>query len=197
VAEPILNYTPHCDVREELRHKVESAPVDHAEAVLAAYKLLQEAQDHGVLDTLRGAIGAGGSLIGEVSEYANTPEGIRLLRNLLAAIRLIGELDPEILSAAAKAMSHTRRNKDENWSAPSLLRSLQRLAGSDSRRALAAVGEFSESFGSALFNSGSETAKRRQSQKAASGLAVPVVASAVFLVVAGLWIGRRSSGRRE
>ena len=58
MAEPI-QFTVGRDVREELRHKVENAPINHAEAVLAVYELLKEAQDHGVLDTLRGAIGAG------------------------------------------------------------------------------------------------------------------------------------------
>lgn len=193
MAEPIRNYTPQRDVREELRRKLERAPADHAAAVLAAYELLQEAQDHGVLDTLRGAIGASGALIGKVSEYANTPEGVRLLRNLLAAGSLFGELDPEILHSAVTAISHNRQGTISRSS--SVLRTLQRLTGSNSRRALAAVAEFLESFGAALGGAGTESARNQGPRKTASGVAVPVVVSAVLLMVVSFWIGRRSSGR--
>jgi hypothetical protein len=195
VAEPIRNYTPQRDVRKELRRQLDTAPVDHAEAVLAAYELLQQAQDHGVLDVLRAGIGAGGTGIGKLSGYASTPEGIRLLRNLLAASRFVRELDPAILDAAVKALAHSRGNLEENHRPPSLLRSVQRLTGSNSRRALALVAGFSESLGSALGNSGREGAGNRPSRKMASGVAVPVVASAIILMVASFWIGRRSSSR--
>ncbi len=192
MAEPIRTYTPKRDVREELRRKVESAPIDHAEAVLAAYELLQEAQDHGVLDTLRGAIGVGEAFISKASEYANTPEGIRLMRNALALARMLGELDPAILDAAAKALSRTHRNEEEDPRPPSLLQTLQRLTGPDSRRALATAAKFSESFGSAL-NAGPSGSTDQRNARSASGIAVPVVFSAVIIMLASFWIGRRSS----
>jgi hypothetical protein len=118
---------------------------------------------------------------------------VRLLRNLLAAGRLFGELDPAILHSAMTAISHNRQ--DATGRPPSVLRSLQRLTGSGSRKALAVVAEFLESFGGALSESGRERARNRGSRKTASGVAVPVVASAVLLMVASFWIGRRSSGR--
>ena len=192
MAEPIRSYKPQRNMREELRRKVESAPLDHAEALLAAYELLQEAQDHGVLDTLRGAIGAGETFIGKASEYANTPEGIRLMRNLLAMTRMLGELDPALLDAAAKALSRSHRKAGETAQPPSLLQTLQRLAGPDSRRALATVVEFSESFGGALSAGRGRPAGERK-RSTSSGVAVPVVFSAVVILFASFWIGRRSS----
>ncbi len=193
MAEPIRSYTPQRDVREELRRKVSDAPVEHAAAVLSAYELLQEAQDHGVLDTLRGAIGAGDTVIGKASEYANTPEGIRALRNLVSLARLLGELDPVILHAATKAFAGAHRNVEKS-SSPSLWRTLQRLTGPDSQRALARVAAFSESFGSALNAEPSRPSGERKS-RSASGVAVPVVFSAVIAMAAVFWIGRRSSSK--
>lgn len=195
MAEAIRSYTPVRHEREELRRKVEDAPVDHADAVLAVYELLQQAQDHGVLDVLRGGIGAGSTGIGKLSGYASTPQGIRLLRNLLAAARAVREFDPAILDAAVKAFARSRDNLDEISRTPSILQSLRRLMGNDSRRALALVAGFSEAFGSALGDSRSETAGLRPSRKMASGAAIPAVASVVLLMAFSFWIGRRSRSR--
>lgn len=192
MAEPIRTYTPRRDLREELRRKVENAPIDHAEAVLAAYALLQEAQDHGVFDLLRGSIGAGARIIGNIAECANTPEGIRLLRNVLAAAPLLGELDPEILDEAAEALSRIRRDSEGNSRRPSFARTLWRLAGIGSRRALAAGIELFESQGRSYDSKFSEAG---QGFKMASGAAVPVLASTVILMAFSFWIGRRSLSR--
>ena len=56
MAQPIpLEVAPR-NPREELRARLESAPEDHAEAVLAAYELLQEMHQQGVLDILHAAL---------------------------------------------------------------------------------------------------------------------------------------------
>jgi|GEM_PF-238156 len=193
MAEPIRMYTPHADARDELRRKLESASVDHADAVLAAYDLLQRAQDHGVLDTLRGAIGAGDTIIGKISEYANTPEGVRLLRNLLAAVRLLGELDPALLHAAAKAMSQAKA-EGAGATQPSLLESLRRLTGPDSRRALARVAKFTESFGHAL-SSGQEGSSSERPSRPGNGAAVPVFLATAVVTLGIFWLVRRNSSR--
>ncbi len=152
MAEPIRTYTPQRHVREEMRREIENAPIDHAEALLGAYKLLQEAQDHGVLDTLRGVIGAGDAIIGKISEYANTPEVIRLVRNLLAMLRIRGELDPAVLDALAKAFTASQREKTQSKHSgpPSLLHTFRRLTSKESRRTLATIAELTNSLGSAL-----------------------------------------------
>jgi len=188
VAEPIRNYTPRRDVREELRRKVEEAPIEHAQAVLSAYQLLQEAQDHGVLDTLRGGIGAGETLIGTVSEYANTPEGICLLRNGLAAARLLGEMDPALLDGLAKALSQHRHSRQENDAPPSLWRILQRLTNRDSRRTLGLLAGVTESFGRARERGDQPMGKGNMRVPAI----VPVIAVSAIAVVVSYWLGRNS-----
>jgi uncharacterized protein YjgD (DUF1641 family) len=192
MAEPIRIYTPHRDEREELRRKVESAPIDHAGALLAAYELLQEAQDHGVLDTLRGAIGAGEAMIGKASEYANTPEGIRMMRNLLAMARLLGELDPALVDAAVKAISESER---KDAASPSLWHALRRLAGADSRRTLATLANVSQAFGKALDAGSAQGQSASSSRFLRSGISAPVVAVGIVAAFAGFWVGRHSNWR--
>ena len=113
MAQPIRTYTPHRNEQDEVRAKVENAPLQHGKALLAAYELLQEAQDHGVLDTLRGAIGAGDAIVDKVSEFANTPEGVRAMRNFLALSRVFANLDPEKVDAVANAITEDQCRKNE------------------------------------------------------------------------------------
>ncbi len=149
MADPI-QFKVQRDVKEELHRKVEDAPAQHAEAVLAAYELLQEAHDHGVLDALRGAIGAGEAFIGTAAGYANTPEGIRAMRNLLIMVRLLGDIDPAVLHALSSAYAQSQRAEESQASEPpSLWQTFRRLTGKDSRRTLAMLAGFTEAFGRA------------------------------------------------
>ncbi len=62
VAVDIRDFTP-VDSREDLIRRVEQAPVEHAEAVLAAYDLLQRMHEKGLLDLLNGLLSAGDTVI--------------------------------------------------------------------------------------------------------------------------------------
>jgi hypothetical protein len=53
IAVDFREFTP-ADSREDLIRRVEQAPVEHAEAVLAAYDLLQRLHEKGLLDLLNG-----------------------------------------------------------------------------------------------------------------------------------------------
>jgi uncharacterized protein YjgD (DUF1641 family) len=148
VAQPIRTYTPHRNEQEELRTKVENAPVQHAKAMLAAYELLQEAQDHGVLDTLRGAIGAGDAIVDKASHFANTPEGIRAIRNFLALSRVFANLNPQKVDAVANAITEDQcGGTAPGCEPPSILKSLQRMNSRNSRRTLATIAAVTDAFG--------------------------------------------------
>ena len=191
MAQPIRTYTPHRDEQEELRAKVENAPVQHAQAVLAAYQVLQQAQDHGILDLLRGAIGAGEAIVDKASDFANTPEGIRVMRNFLALSRIFANLDPEKVDAVANAITENQcREGAPGCEPPSILKSLQRMSSRNSRRTLATIAAVAHAFGKepdvpkadSFFGSGPGWVPPKS--------VLPLLALALA-GVAGFWIGRR------
>jgi hypothetical protein len=96
-------------------------PVGHADAVQAAYALLQELHDAGVLDVLRGLAGAGGDIATRLSQAANTPEAIATLRNMISLMKILGSIDPAILQSIAKILSKPRQ--------PGLWTTLRRTLG--------------------------------------------------------------------
>jgi uncharacterized protein YjgD (DUF1641 family) len=92
------------DPREELRSRLEQAPAEHAEALLAGYEVLQGLHDRGVLELLRGVLGGGNDILQAGVEAMKTPEGIRGLRNLLILTKVCGAIDPDILKNFAEAV---------------------------------------------------------------------------------------------
>jgi hypothetical protein len=71
-----------------------AAPDEHADAVQAAYALLDELHDAGVLDLLRGLAGAG---------------AIAALRNAISLMKILGGIDPAILQGVANILTQPRR----------------------------------------------------------------------------------------
>jgi uncharacterized protein YjgD (DUF1641 family) len=192
MAEPIRNYTPQRNVHQELRAEVENAPVQHAEAVLAAYHLLQEAQDHGVLDTLRGAIGAGDALVGKAAEYASSPESVRAMRNFLALSRVFANLDPARVDAVASALTQSySERRSQQREPPSLWQILQRVAGRDSRRTLATLVKVTEALGKEPAISEAGPSSGRGNRGLPASTLLPLVAVGLA-AVAGFWMGRRT-----
>ncbi len=192
MAQPIRNYTPHRDEQDELRAKVENAPLQHGKALLAAYELLQEAQDHGVLDTLRGAIGAGDAIVGKASEFASTAEGVRATRNFLALSRVFANLDPEKVDAVANAITENQCRKAEpGCEPPSLFRSLQRMNGRNSRRTLATIAAVTDAFGKEPDLPSASAMSGGVPGWVPSRIVLPLVAL-TLAGVAGFCIGRRN-----
>ena len=89
MASPIsLDLSPR-DAREALYSRLQNAPVEHAEAVLAAYEVLQGFHDRGVLELLRGALGSSDKVLEIVVEAIRTPESIRGIRNFLLLTKYV------------------------------------------------------------------------------------------------------------
>ena len=74
MAHPIPLELPPRDAREALYSRLQNAPVEHAEAVLAAYEVLQGFHDRGILEVLRGALGSSDKVLEIVVEAIKTPE---------------------------------------------------------------------------------------------------------------------------
>ncbi len=134
---------------EEIRLRLERAPVEHADAVLAFYELLQLAHDRGIIDIMRGAIGRGDTVVIKLAEFASNPESLTLMRNLISLARIASSFDPEVLSALAKELGKQRERSGPADSA-GLFPALRRLASKDTLRVVAASAAFVGAFGRAL-----------------------------------------------
>jgi uncharacterized protein YjgD (DUF1641 family) len=151
MARPIPGEGFKRDPREELRSRLERAPAEHAEAMLAGYEVLQALHDRGVLEVARGALGSGEKILEMAAEAANTPEAIRGIRNLLILTRSFGAIDPELLMKFAEAVPDAlaAAAKAHANEPPGLLDSLRILRSRNLRRGLAAINGALEAFGAA------------------------------------------------
>ncbi len=103
MAQPIPLHLAPRDPRVGLNLRLKQAPQDHAEALLAAYEVLQALHDRGVLELMRGALGGGEKILEQVVAVASGPEAIRTTRNLLLLASALGEIDPALLSVREKS----------------------------------------------------------------------------------------------
>jgi uncharacterized protein YjgD (DUF1641 family) len=136
MANPI-RFTPALiDPKLELQKRVDAAPVEHAEALLVAWDVLQSAHDKGLLDALQGMIDAKDTIAGKVAEYAKLPEGIAGIRNLLTAAKILTELDPEVLEKLSRAIRAASGEHGKETTPPSLWQITKRAMSEDGRRGL-------------------------------------------------------------
>jgi uncharacterized protein YjgD (DUF1641 family) len=117
MAQPILQHRVPTDRTSALQARLAAAPVEHADAILAAYKLLQELQDHGVIDLLRGMAGSGGEIVTRLSDAANTPEPAAAIRNIVSMLRILGSIDPDILHDVAEIVTKRAKVRGGIWKA--------------------------------------------------------------------------------
>ena len=151
MARPVpLEVAPR-NAREELRHRLDRASDEHAEAILAAYELLQEMHDQGVLEMARGALSARDEILGTLAKNASTPEALRAIRNLLFWRRVLGSIEPDrfqaIFEAIPEGINQATAQRKERITLFGLLRQLTSL---ESLRAMAAAVDFLQCFGRRL-----------------------------------------------
>ena len=135
MAAPLTFKPQPVDPQKELMQRVESAPRDHAEALLAAWDLLQTSHEKGVLDLAQGVIGGRDAIAGKLAEAVNTPDGINVVRNLIALGRIVAALDPEMLYKVSRALDRNPPKVQEK--PPSLLSLFRQFRAEDTRRGLA------------------------------------------------------------
>src|ERR1700756_611065 len=154
MAQPIPLEIPPRNPRAELRSRLEQAPEEHAEAVLAAYEVLQQLHERGGLEIMRSALAASDEILEKAVDNAKTPEAIRAIRNLLFWRRILGSIEPEwfkgIFKAIPEGIAEATAEKEKPVGLFSLLR---RLTTKDSRRGLAAAVDFLQAFGRHLQSS--------------------------------------------
>ena len=148
MARPIpLGLAPR-DPQRELTSRLEQAPQEHAEAVLAAYEVLQSLHDSGVLEVLRGTLNGGEKILGQVVEVASGPEAIRATRNLLLLAGALGEIEPALLSDLTRALPKALVQANaEEARPPGLFKLISTFWNRDFRRGLAAFNDLLVMFG--------------------------------------------------
>jgi uncharacterized protein YjgD (DUF1641 family) len=149
MARPIPVELPKRDPREELRSRLERAPAEHAEAVLAGFELLQGLHDRGVLELLRGVLDGGGTILEIAVEATKTPEAIRGIRNLVIMTKMLGGIDPEILKKFAEAVPDALAGaaKAQEKEPPGFWEALRILRSRNLRRGIAVMNGVLEAFG--------------------------------------------------
>ena len=111
MASPITFKIQPTDPHQELMHRVEEAPREHAEALLVAWDLLQTAHDQGILDLAQGLLGGRDLIAGKLATAGAMPESVSALRNLIAMGRVLSAIDPDLLQRVARELSHVAAPK--------------------------------------------------------------------------------------
>jgi uncharacterized protein YjgD (DUF1641 family) len=140
VAVDFREFTP-ADARVDLVRRVEQAPIEHAEAVLAAYDLLQRLHEKGLLDLLNGLLSAGDTIVDRVVDVVSSKEMVTALRIGLMFSNLLTLIDADAVHAVIA---------DAGKETPSLLSLGKQAASRDARRGLATAMGLLNVFGAAL-----------------------------------------------
>lgn len=139
MAKPIAFTPPLNDPKADLMRRLATAPIDHAAAMLAALDLLEEAHRAGVLDALRGALGAKDAIVRELANAAAEPATLQAVRNLLAMGKILGSLDPEPISKLSAELAASRESTHVKNEPPSLWQLFRQMQEPEARRGLSVL----------------------------------------------------------
>jgi uncharacterized protein YjgD (DUF1641 family) len=160
MAKPIPLELPPRDSREELGSRVHRAPLEHAEALLAGYEVLQGLHDSGVLELLRGLLGSGDKVLQTAVDATRTPESVRIIRNIVVLLRMLGEIDPDIFDGFVLALPEAmRKAKEQGKEPPGVLATLNEFRSKDLRRGIVAVNRLLEAWGREFFSEADSRSK--------------------------------------
>jgi uncharacterized protein YjgD (DUF1641 family) len=148
MAKPIPLELPPRDSREELLSRLQSAPAEHAEALLAGYEVLQGFHDSGALELIRGLLGSGDKVLQTVVDATRAPEAVRIMRNLLLLTKMLGEIDPDLFEGFVQALPEAmQKAKEQGKESPGLLSTLNKFRSKDLLRGIVVVNSLLEIWG--------------------------------------------------
>jgi uncharacterized protein YjgD (DUF1641 family) len=151
MARPISLELPPRDPREELRKRLDEAPVEHAEALLESYELLQQLHDHGVFQLLRGVLGASDKLVEAAVDAAKSDESVRAIRNAIILGKMLGSINPEVLQCFAAATTETLGCYQKPViEPPGLFSLLNQFRHKELRRSMALLNRFLDTLGNQI-----------------------------------------------
>jgi uncharacterized protein YjgD (DUF1641 family) len=148
MAQPIPLQMAARDPRAELQARLQNAPLEHAQALLATYEVLQGLHDRGVLELMRGTLGSSNKVIEILVEASKTPESIRGIRNLLILAKILGSIEPELLEGFSRSVLEAlAETKACDPKPPGFWGILKRFANRDFRRGLVLINSLLAAFG--------------------------------------------------
>jgi uncharacterized protein YjgD (DUF1641 family) len=148
MAQPIALTLPAHDQRIALQSRLQDAPAEHAEALLAAYEVIQGLHDAGVLDLMRGALGSRDKVLDIAVGAAGSAASIRGIRNFLLLLNMLGEIDPEVLKTFTRTAPQALKMMVRQPEPPGLWRLIKDfLWNRDFRHGMAAVNTMLATFG--------------------------------------------------
>jgi uncharacterized protein YjgD (DUF1641 family) len=151
MALPIPLELPPRDPREELHKRLDEAPLEHAEALLDSYELLQQLHNHDVFELLRGALGASDKLIETTVDAAKSDASVGAIRNAIILGKILGSINPDVLQGVAVAVSETFGCYEKPIvEPPGLFSLLIRFRRKESRRSIALVSKFLQTLGNQI-----------------------------------------------
>ncbi len=151
MAQPIPLELPPRNARKELLDRLETAPQEHAEALLDAFDLLEELHRAGALQKLRGTVSASDEILERAVGAAKSPEGTRALRNLLILGQILGSIDPDLLKCIAVAVGETLGSERKPVTRPpGLIALLSEFRQPELRSSIALINRFLETLGNQL-----------------------------------------------
>ena len=151
MAQPIPLDLPPRDPRKELLDRLESAPQEHAEALLDSYELLEELHQAGILQLLRGTLSAGDEIVERAVGVARSPQGTRALRNLLIIGQMLSSINPDLLECVAVAAAQTLGSERKPViEPPGLFALLSEFRQPELRRSVALINRFLLTLGNQL-----------------------------------------------
>ena len=146
MARPIAFEPQPYDPREALRKRLEAAPVEHAEALLESYELLEQLHKSGTLRVLTGALAAGDKILETAVDAARSEEAVRATRNAILLGKMLASINPEILEGIVAAVGETLGSyKKPVIEPPGLFALLSQFRHKELRRSVALVNKFLES----------------------------------------------------
>jgi len=92
-------FTPE-NSRDDLARRIREASADHAEAILAAFALLEKLHDAGLLSLASGLISAGDTIIERLADVADSQQAVTALRTGLIFGSVLKTLDADELHQA-------------------------------------------------------------------------------------------------
>jgi uncharacterized protein YjgD (DUF1641 family) len=167
MAQPIRLEFSARDARAELQTRLQNAPLQHAEALLSGYDLVQRLHDRGVLDLIRGGLGSSDKVLSILVDAAKTPEAINAARNLLILSKVVFMLEPalleDIVTAVPNSLAQAKQKPLSVW------QMFKEMCSQDTRRALSAMLGFLASFGKSLGSAGAAELERAESELTETG----------------------------